>query len=196
MITSTMSQYDSELHNFNQGNLFPILEDYLWLVKTGVVKTYTWNEEGIETTIGYWGNGDVVGQPLSDISPYAMKCLTEVRATQINIKNSDRLSECICNHIQQSEELLYIVRSDRVYDKLKRLLKWLANKFGQQVQPGILINFPLTHQELAEAISTTRVSITKLIKQLEQEGFIMRHGRSYILLSSENSPLNNGSQDI
>lgn len=180
-----MSHYDSELHNFNQGNLFPILDDYLWLVKTGVVKTYTWNEQGIETTIGYWGDGDVVGQPLSAISPYAMKCLTEVTASQINLKNSDRISDCICNHIQQSEELLYIVRSDRVYDKLKRLLRWLANKFGQEVQQGMLIDFPLTHQELAEAISTTRVSITKLINQLEQEGFIIRHSRSYIVVSSE-----------
>ena len=179
-----MSHYDSELHNFNPGNLFPILEDYLWLVKTGVVKTYTWNEQGLETTIGYWGDGDVVGQPLSAISPYAMKCLTEVTATQINLKNSDRLSECICNHIQQSEELLYIVRSNRVYYKLKRLLIWLANKFGQEIEQGRLINFPLTHQELAEAISTTRVSITKLINQLEQEGFIIRHGRSYIIVLS------------
>ncbi|MDJ0678612.1 MAG: Crp/Fnr family transcriptional regulator [Xenococcaceae cyanobacterium MO_167.B52] len=185
MITSTMSQYDSELHNFNPGNLFPISEDYLWLVKTGVVKTYTWNEAGTETTIGYWGDGDVVGQPLSAISPYAMKCLTKVTATQINLQESDLLYECICNHIQQSEELLYIVRSDRVYDKLKRLFKWLANKFGQEVQQGRLINFPLTHQELAEAISITRVSVTKLINQLEQEEFIIRHGRNYIVVSSE-----------
>ena len=185
MIISTMSQYDSELYNFNQGNLFPILEDYLWLVKTGVVKTYTWNEEGVETTIGYWGNGDVVGQPLSAISPYAMKCLTKVTASQINLKNSNLLSEYIYNHIQQSEELLYIVRSDRVYNKLKKLLRWLANKFGQKVQTGVSIDFPLTHQELAEAISTTRVSITKLINQLEQEGFIVRHNRSYIIVASE-----------
>ncbi len=176
------SYYESKLYNFSKGNLLPALEDYFWLVETGVVKTYTCNEEGIGTTIGYWGAGDVVGQPLSPISPYAIKCLTEVTASQINLQDSDRLSECIYSHIQQTEELLYIIRSDRLYDKLKRLLVWLGNKLGQEVEKGKLIDFPLTHQELAEAISTSRVSITKLINQLEQEGFIVRDGRNYIVL--------------
>ena len=177
------SYYESQLYNFSKGNLLPVLEDYFWLVEKGVVKTYTWNEEGIGTTMGYWGAGDVVGQPLSPISPYAIKCLTEVTASQINLQDSDRLSESIYHHIQQTEELLYIIRSDRVYKKLKRLLVWLANKLGQEVEQGKLIDFPLTHQELAEAISTTRVSITKLINQLEEEGFIVRDGRNYIVVS-------------
>ena len=183
------SYYESQLDNFSKGSLLPVLEDYFWLVKKGVVKTYTWNEEGIGTTIGYWGTGDVLGKPLSPISPYAIKCLTEVTASQINLQDSDLLSECIYSHIQQTEELLYIVRSDRVYDKLKRLLVWLANKFGQEVEQGKLIDFSLTHQELAEAISTTRVSITKLINQLEEEGFIVRDGRNYIIVNSPRTPI-------
>ena len=180
-----MSQSEVKLHKFNPGNLLPVLDDCFWLVNQGVVKTYTWNPEGIETTFGYWGDGDVIGQPLSPISPYGMKCLTEVTASQINLQNSDRLSKCIYNHIQQAEELLYIIRSDRVYDKLKRLLTWLANKFGQTIEEGKLIDFTITHQELAEALGTTRVSITKLINQLEHEEFLMRHSRNYIIVSSQ-----------
>lgn len=179
-----MSFDEVKIYSFNKGNLLPVLEDYFWVIKTGIIKTYTWNEEGNETTIGYWGDGDVVGQPLSPISPYGMKCLTKVTASQINIENSDRISECIYHHIQQAEELLHIVRCDRVYDKLKRLLVWLGNKFGQEVAQGKLINFPLTHQELSEAISTTRVSVTKLVNQLEQDRYILRDGRNYIILNS------------
>ncbi|MDJ0534188.1 MAG: Crp/Fnr family transcriptional regulator [Xenococcaceae cyanobacterium MO_207.B15] len=175
--------YNSKLHHFSKDNVLPALDDYFWLVETGVVKTYTWDEEGTLTTMGYWGTGDVVGQPLSRISPYEIICLTEVSASQISIQDSDRLSAKIYHHIQQTEELLYIIRSDRIYDKLKRLLVWLGNKFGQEVEQGQLIDFPITHQELAEAISTTRVSITKLIRQLEEERFIVRDGRNYIIFN-------------
>ena len=177
------SYYESKLYNFSKGNVLPALEDYCWLIEQGVVKTYTWNEAAIATTIGYWGAGDVVGQPLSPISPYIIKCLTEVSASQINLQDGERISKYIYRYIQQTEELLYIIRSDRVYNKLKRLLVWLGNKFGQEVEQGKLINVPLTHQELAEAISTTRVSITKLINQLEEEGCIVRDGRNYIVVN-------------
>ena len=179
------SYHESQIHNFNQGSFLPILENYFWLIEQGVVKTYTWNEEGSETVLGYWGQGDVVGQPLSPISPYAIKCLTKITASLINLQSGDRLSPCIYKHIQQSEELLYIIRSDRVYDKLKRLLIWFANKFGQEVEEGTLITFPLTHQELSDALSATRVSLTKLVNQLEQEKFLVRRGRKYIIVDSE-----------
>ena len=179
------SYHDSQIHNFNQGSFLPILENYFWLIEQGVVKTYTWNEEGSETVLGYWGQGHVVGQPLSPISPYAIKCLTKITASLINLKDGDSLSHSIYKHIQQSEELLYIIRSDRVYDKLKRLLIWFANKFGQEVAQGTLITFPLTHQELSDALSATRVSITKLVNQLEKEKFLVRRGRKYIIVNSE-----------
>jgi CRP-like cAMP-binding protein len=38
---------------------------WAWLIETGVVKTYTWNEEGNQIILGYWGMGDLIGQPLS-----------------------------------------------------------------------------------------------------------------------------------
>ncbi|HHP7230817.1 MAG TPA: Crp/Fnr family transcriptional regulator [Xenococcaceae cyanobacterium] len=176
------SKYRSQLQHFSKDNLLPALEAYFWLIEEGAVKTYTWNKEGIITTMGYWGATDVVGQPLSCISPYEIKCLTEVSAVSIKLQDSESLSAAIYRHIQQTEELLHIIRSDRAYDKLKRFFIWLSDKFGQPVPQGKLIDLPLTHQELAEAISTTRVSITKLINQLETEKFIVRQRRSYIVV--------------
>jgi CRP-like cAMP-binding protein len=61
-------------------------------------------------------------------------------------------------------------------------LAWLGDKFGRQVKQGKLIELPLTHQELADIMGTTRVTVTRLINQLEQEGIISRPRRHIIIV--------------
>lgn len=171
------------LHSFSPREIIPSQSDCFWLLKQGVVKTFTWNEEGTAITLGYWGSGDVVGQPLSLVSPYQIECLNCVKAVSIPLRQCDRLSEPIRRHIQETEELLYIVRSERMYSRLLKILTWLARKFSCEVEGGKLIDLPLTHQELAEVIGTTRVTVTKLINQLDQEGVISRPRRNSIILN-------------
>lgn len=178
------SNNHKRLHTFSPREIIPLQSDCFWLLKQGVVKTCTWNEEGTAITLGYWGSGDVVGQPLSLVSPYQIECLNPVEAVSIPVRQCDWLSDSIRRHIQQTEELLYIVRSERMYHRLLKILIWLARKFGREVERGKLIDLPLTHQELAEVIGTTRVTVTKLINQLEQEGVISRPRRNSIVIKS------------
>jgi CRP-like cAMP-binding protein len=160
----------------------PLRSNFFWLLREGIVKTSTWSEEGSVITLGYWGSNDVVGQPLSLVRPYQIECLTTVTASCIPVNQSHRLADPIRRHIQQTEELLYIVRSERMYRRLYKILVWLAQKFGIEFETGKLIDLRLTHQDLAEIIGTTRVTITKLINQLEKEGIISRPERNTIVL--------------
>jgi CRP-like cAMP-binding protein len=58
---------------------------------------------------------------------------------------------------------------------------WLGEKFGRNVEGGRLIDLRMTHQELAEAINSTRVSVTRLLQQFESEGMLRRHQRRLVL---------------
>lgn len=178
----TILTTDPMLHNFRHYDLIPLKQDSLWLIEEGVVRTFTWNEEGTVVTLGYWGIGDVVGQPLFDLQPYQIECLTSVEVRCIPLNQSSPLLEAICRHIQQTQELLCIVRSERIPQRLQQFLVWLARKFGREVAQGQLINLRLTHQELAEGIGTTRVTVTRQLKQFEQEGIISRPQRNFIVL--------------
>jgi CRP-like cAMP-binding protein len=62
-------------------------------------------------------------------------------------------------------------------------LTWLARKFGHPVEQGQSLDLQLTHQDMAETIGTTRVTITRLLAQFEQSGIIHRCQRQIILLS-------------
>ena len=76
------------------------------------------------------------------------------------------------SHIQRTQELLRILHSRKIKLRLLRLLKWLADRFGNHLPEGQILDIRLTHQEIADIISTSRVTVTRLLNQFEQENKI------------------------
>ncbi|TAE58384.1 MAG: helix-turn-helix domain-containing protein, partial [Nostocales cyanobacterium] len=68
---------------------------------------------------------------------------------------------------------------------LIQLLAWLSKKFGLQVEQGRLIDMRMTHEDLAALISSTRVTVTRSLRQLEQEGLIDRLSLNRIIVRQE-----------
>ncbi|NEQ24351.1 MAG: Crp/Fnr family transcriptional regulator [Microcoleus sp. SIO2G3] len=171
---------------FSRHDLVPQEPNFLWRIEQGVVRTLCWSEEGTAIASGYWGQKDVVGQPLSSNKPYQIQCLTPVEVSLIPDYLWHQELDAIRLHAQQTEEILNIVRSKQVYQRLKQLLFWLAQKFGRRVEQGTLIDLPITHQDIADMIGTTRVTVTRELQKFEQEGIITRPYRKYILLRKGN----------
>lgn len=165
-------------------DIVPIDQTYIGQIQQGVVRSLTWSEAGTVVIIGYWGVGDAVGQPLASVQPYHIECLTSVVASCIPVNQWIQVSEAIFCHARQVEELLCIVRQERVHHRLLQLFVWLAHKFGRAVELGQLIDLHLTHQSLAETIGTTRVTVTRLLAKFEQQGIVRRQNRHFILLRS------------
>lgn len=167
---------------FAPSELIPLKSDCLWLLQRGAVKVSAWTQEGNPITLGYWGKDDIIGKPFALVEPCRVKCLTEVKALQIPIAQASCLFDSIVRHTRQTEELLKILHSDKIYGRLCEVLIWLGQKFGREIEVGTAIDLRLTHQDLAEMTGATRVSITKLINQLEKEGFLSRPERNSIVL--------------
>ena len=109
----------------------------------------------------------------------------EISALPANVW--DQLLEAVFIHLQQVEELHCIFRSQSILERLKRFLRWLAQKFGYKVQRGWLIDLYLTHQEISEAIGATQVTVQHLLNSLKQENQIMYDQDRLILLKSSTS---------
>lgn len=161
----------------------PLGNSLLWQIDVGVVRTSTWNEEGTLVTLGFWGPGDIVGQPLSQINPYQIECLTAVEAWLLPA-DCWNFHQAMLSHIQQTEELLRIIHCKHVECRLLQFLNWLARRFGREVAQGQLIDLPLTHQHIAQDIGTTRVTVTRLLNRFKQEGKIILSGQRCILLTA------------
>jgi CRP-like cAMP-binding protein len=119
------------------------------------------------------------------MKPYQMECLTTVEATILPVDDWHQLTETLLHHIYQAEELMIIRSHKKVETMLIQLLAWLSRKFGSQVEQGRLIDMRLTHEDLAALISSTRVTITRLLGQLEQEGLIDRLSLNRIVVRQE-----------
>ena len=85
-------------------------------------------------------------------------------------------------HIQQIQEFLQILHCRSVENSLLQLLFLLAKKFGHEVAQGQRIELRLTHQEIAEIIGTTRVTVTRLLNDFEKQGIIQRLPHKFIIL--------------
>jgi CRP-like cAMP-binding protein len=132
-------------------------------------------------TLGLWGPGDVVGRPLSCLDPYQIECLTAVEAEMLPNSVWNQMLNAILLHAQQEEEFLKIVHCQSIEQRLLQFLAWLGQKFGHDSQEGQIIQLRLTHQEIAETLNTSRVTVTRLLNQLEQQGIIQRSSRQWIL---------------
>lgn len=168
--------------SFSRQDLIPLDANLLWKIEHGAVRTVTWSSNGEMISLGIWGPGDVVGRPLSRLDPYRIECLTPVKATMLPDPVWHQMLNPILWHAQQKEELVKIVHFPSTEERLLQFLEWLGQKFGHDGQQGRIIDLRLTHQEIAETLNTSRVTVTRLLNQFEQQGMIQRHRHCWILI--------------
>jgi CRP-like cAMP-binding protein len=176
---------DNTTKQFQSRSLLPLEQNSLWKIETGIVRIVTWHEDGRLVTLGIWGPGDIVGRALSKIEPYQIECLSKVEAKILPLHEWYPLTEVLHNHIQQAHELMMIRSHKTVEVMLLNLLGWLVKKFGREVETGHLIDLRLTHQDIAEILNSNRVTITRLLINLEEQGLILRLPVHRIVLKEE-----------
>ncbi|MER3435779.1 MAG: transcriptional regulator [Leptolyngbya sp. ERB_1_1] len=177
------------LQPFRSGQIIPLRPDELWVVCRGVVVLNTLHPTGDEALLGVATPSMPFGLPLTWISPYQAISLTDVDLlplTLLEVERSPALCQGLFRHLsrrlQQAEAFLALSGCRRVEERLKQLLILLQHEVGQPVQNGTRIHVRLTHQQLANAIGTTRVTVTRLIGQLKQEGWLAIDAKRHIIL--------------
>lgn len=184
MSVSSLSPTWSAKHTtslFTRRAFLPLRRDCLWQIETGIVRTLTVLEDGNSITLGLWGPGDIVGRVFSNADPYQIECFTPVEAKLLPEHRWHEATQAMIWHIQRSGELMEILHCRQADSSLLRLFTWLAKRFGQEVEQGKLIDLRLTHQDIAELIGVTRVTVTRLLNDFEKQGIIQRQERQFIV---------------
>jgi CRP-like cAMP-binding protein len=66
---------------------------------------------------------------------------------------------------------------------VKGFLELLAMDYGVACVQGLRLSPKLTHQEIASAVATTRVTVTRIIGQLKDMGWLSLDSQRSIILS-------------
>ncbi|MCA1995203.1 MAG: Crp/Fnr family transcriptional regulator, partial [Coleofasciculus sp. S288] len=112
-----------------------------------------------------------------------------VSVSLAEIAASPRLSQAllpkISDRVRQTEALLAISGKRQIQERLYHLLLWLKQEVGQPIPRGTRLKVRLTHQDLADACCTTRVTVTRLLGKLQRKGMIAIDAKNHICLLDE-----------
>lgn len=180
-----LAQEYRKWHFFDSRSNLPHRINSVWKIDSGLVKGYTLLEDGSIVTLGVWSNGEIVSRTFTNIKPYELECLTEVKASLVPWKKSEENIDLLLTYIQSVHEL-GIIRDYKTTDlMIIKLFDWLGKKIGKRVPHGKLIDVRLTHQDIADILGITRVTVTRNLNQLEKQGRIKQNSLHRFILNEE-----------
>lgn len=177
------------VYKYSKGENICIGPRVIWYVHQGVVKLSTFCETGEEVLIGLAKAGMVFGSTMTGLNIYQATALCDVELVsfdQAEIAASPTLNHSLLlkinRRLQQTECLLLNSGRLRVQERLHHLLQLLKQEIGETVPQGTRLNVRFTHEDIASACCTTRVTITRFMGILEQHGLISFDSKNHIIL--------------
>ncbi|HET6304110.1 MAG TPA: Crp/Fnr family transcriptional regulator [Myxococcota bacterium] len=164
--------------------------DYMYVIREGRVKVTKLSEDGREKILEFLDAGSFFGEmALLDRAPRiaSVKTLKPVKLLALSrtdflnlLRKSPDLSlsviQELCKRLRTVDDQASALSFQRVKDRTKGLLQRLArdpHEEGGRVTP------PLTHQQMADMIGTSRETVTRVVKDLKQEGWLLQEGKRY-----------------
>jgi CRP/FNR family cyclic AMP-dependent transcriptional regulator len=151
-----------------------------------VIRRTTPGRRGV--VICHAGTGALLGAPELDET---LDALVEARVTLVSDGTYANLlarpgvarvlSDALRSALRQKRDSIANFGNVRPVDRVERKLLQLAREHGRVVADGIRLDFPITHELLAEMIGLARETVSRAIERLERTGFVVRDGRSYRL---------------
>lgn len=186
---------ERDLVPYGAGRSISLRQEEILVVCRGVVQLFTIQQDGSETLLGLAGPSMPVGLSLTTVDPYWATTLTDVDMLPLplqEIEDSPILMAGIFRNLtlrlQQAEAWLALSGKRLVADRLRYFLIMLARDFGHVEPEGIRIPIRLTHHQLATAIGTTRVTVTRLLKEFKSEGWLFIDQRQAVLRLDQTFP--------
>jgi CRP-like cAMP-binding protein len=182
------------LHFFDRGVGIPLKEEGVWQVYRGVVQLSESLVNGDEILLGWLQVSGFLGLGLTPLQmeTYQAKALSDVylrwyslKEIQEHPKLTDLVLQQTLQRLRQTERLLAIAGLKRVDERLIALFRLLAQEMGEPMAEGIRLSVRLTHQALANAIGTTRVTVTRLIGDLQAQQVIHFDGDRHLVLHTQ-----------
>ena len=168
------------------------LGDTLFIVTSGSVRVFSSDPSGKEVTLGMYGVGEYVGEMSLDGGPRAASVMA-AEPTECSVVSREILMAFMAQHPEFAMTLITrLIRRARlatdsartmalldVYGRLTRLLNQLA---VPQADGTWLVADRMTHLELSRHLACSREMVSRLMKDLENGGFVAPQGHSLLLL--------------
>ncbi len=194
-LTETLTNNEHDLcenrsiHKYSKGEIISLNWQTIWYVCQGVVKLSTLCETGEELLVGMAGVGMIFGFGMTSLQTYQATALSDVELVSIaqaelesSLSLNIALLPKINQRLRQAESFLVISGMRRVQDRFYYLLQLLKQEIGEPVASGMRLSVRLTHEDLASACCTTRVTVTRLVGKLQKQGKITFDAKKHLII--------------
>ncbi|QVL53877.1 MAG: Crp/Fnr family transcriptional regulator [Cyanobium sp. M30B3] len=180
------------LVHLSAGSTVPLLKKSVWLVVRGMVKLSAISMQGDELLLGLAGPNEPFGDPLTNVQAYEARSMVDSDLLCIScdeMAESPHLAIAVLQGMaaryRQSEAMLALLGLRRIEERVRGFLELLANDYGVPCDQGLRLNVKLTHQDLASALSTTRVTVTRVLGSLRDEGWLQIDAQRRLVISHQ-----------
>jgi CRP-like cAMP-binding protein len=180
---------DRQIHKYSKGDNIPLDNTFFAYVVQGLVKLSTLSQTGTEILVGLATSGMVFGSTITNLPLYESTAISDVELVLIYVSEMQAIPNLnqmilpkIKQRLQQAESFLFIISHYNVEDRLSSLLEMLKLQLGEPVVEGTRLLFRLTHEDIASACNSTRVTITRLLNKWQKQGKIKYDDRKHIII--------------
>jgi len=92
-----------------------------------------------------------------------------------------KMTELMYSHLLEIQTRFRELATERVEQRVARALLRLASLAGRRMESGVLIDLPLSRQEIAELTGTTLFTVSRLLKLWERRGMVST-GRERVVI--------------
>lgn len=174
-------------------------KEAIFFILDGFVKAYKTDENGHEHIVSFLKSGQMfphTGFFNQDPYPATAEAIVKTQVLAIPIhafeqlimdmpEISIKLLRVLSNKIKELQGKLQNLTGNDVQERGQLFLIHLAENYGIHEEDHIYINVPMTNQEFANAIGTTRETVNRFINQLRKENIIEKSRRGYVILDFE-----------
>jgi len=179
-----------DLVQLTAGCKVPLLRNHVWLVTRGMVKLSCMNELGDDLLLGLAGPNEIFGEPLTNIDLYEATVVADCDLLCLSMEEIEAtphlaisLVRAMTTRMRQSEAMIALLGLRRVEERVRGFLELLAQDYGQPCEQGLMLSLRLTHQDIANALSTTRVTVTRVLGLLREEGWLQLDQQRQLVVS-------------
>jgi CRP-like cAMP-binding protein len=163
----------------------------IYLLVSGSMKSFIVNGTGIETVLRIHLARSVLGltamasQPWRDASGVALEPSEAVGVSRTKLQaliGADpqigiELLQLLVDRMRDFHFRVGILHAESVEQRLARVLLALSRRDPLRGTDGATVPLAITHQDLADMISTRRQTVTQMLGRFTASGFIERRGR-------------------
>ncbi len=174
-------------------------KEAVYFIQDGLIKTYKTDENGNEQIVSLLRSGDMfphVGFFNTEPYPATAEALVDTHLIAIPVRSFEHLlistptiaikvMAVMGNKIRELQVKLQELTGQDVQYRFLSFLLQLVEKDGKAEGESIHIKLPMTHQEFANSIGTTRETVTRLMNQLRKAKVIENDRSEIVILNLE-----------